>query len=87
MHSIFTVRTEAERNKGYRGKETLRSLDLTEKPSNKNRRTESQKLCWLWRTGTLSSSRISLQRKILKCCPASSCGATQRKECDHAHEN
>lgn len=72
MHSIFTVRTEAERNKDYREKERLRSLDLTEKQSNKNRRTGSQKISWLWRTGTLDSSRISLQTKILKCCPASS---------------
>lgn len=44
MHNIFTVRTEAERNKGYREKGRLRSLDLTEKQSNKNRRTENQKL-------------------------------------------
>lgn len=62
MHSIFTVRAEAERNKGYREKERLRSLDLIEKQSNRNRRTEKQKLSWLWRTGTLKSSRISLQK-------------------------
>lgn len=70
MHSIFTVRAEAERNKGYREKGRLRSLDLTEKQSNRNR-TEKQKLSWLWRVGTLKSSRINLQIKILKSCPAS----------------
>ena len=84
MCSLFTVRMETERGKGYREKGRLRSPVLTTKQANKNKRPENQKFSWLWRTGTLSPNRTSLWTKFLKSCTAfnnaaSLPGATPRK--------